>query len=395
MIDKQHLRTPTTSETSGAVTTMGAPVEGGSVPRHESTTVRMRDLTIAIPTSNGLVRPTDRVSLDVQRGEVLGIVGETGSGKTVTCRAMLGLRPTTTSTISGSVTYPGRVEDNILDLSSRRLRRHWGTFASMIPQNPMTSLNPVHRIGDQIGEAVAAHTKLSRRQRETRVLDLMRQVGIPAPERRRRAYPHEFSGGMLQRTLIAIALAGDPQLLVADEPTTALDVIIEDQILQLLLELQGSRGMSLVMISHDLSVIAQTCDRVGVMYAGQIVELAPTDQLIHHPQHPYTAALLKSMPGAVSLDTDLATISGSLPPLIGMTDRGCRFAPRCEFAEEECSTWKTELLNAAPPHGRLVRCRRHTELQLPGAAPATQQAAPRAQPPEAAPGADTPKEHER
>jgi oligopeptide/dipeptide ABC transporter ATP-binding protein len=336
--------------------------------QHHPVTVRMQNLGITIPTPGGTVQPTDNVSIDVSEGEVLGIVGETGSGKTVTARAMLGLMPTSAATSTGSVTYPGVVEENILGLGQSRLRRYWGDFISMIPQNPMTSLDPVHQIGDQISEAVAAHSRLSRQQREARVIELMRQVGIPAPKQRARAYPHQFSGGMLQRTLIAIALAGDPQVLIADEPTTALDVIIQDQILQLLLDLQRSRGMSLVLISHDLGVIAQTCDRVVVMYAGQIVELAPTHELLHNPKHPYTAALLRSMPSAVPADEPLANIPGAPPRLIGTTSIGCRFAPRCDFVEQACLEWHTELLPVQPEHTLpQVRCRRHTELKLAGA----------------------------
>lgn len=339
--------------------------ESGDSEQLESVVVRLSSFGIAIPTSVGTVIPTDDVSVDVRRGEVLGIVGETGSGKTVTSRAMLGLRPTPSATSTGTVTYPAAGKGNIFDLSQEGLRRYWGGFIAMIPQNPMTSLDPVHRIGDQIGEAVAVHSRLSRRERDAKVLDLMRQVGIPAPEQRRRAYPHEFSGGMLQRTLIAIALAGDPQVLVADEPTTALDVIIQDQILRLLLDLQRSRGMSLILISHDLGVIARTCDRVCVMYAGQIVEAGPTQELLERPKHPYTAALLRSMPAASAKEEALATISGSPPRLIGMTGVGCRFAPRCEFAEPECLEWRTELLPlSSAAVEREVRCRRHAELDL-------------------------------
>lgn len=331
----------------------------------EPVTVRMRNFRMTIPTSAGNVIPTDDVSMDIRRSEVLGIVGETGSGKTVTARAMLGLRPTAAARSTGTVTYPGAGEENIFDLPQERLRRYWGDRIAMIPQNPMTSLDPVHRIGDQIEEAVEAHSRLTRQQREARVLELMRQVGIPAPEQRRRAYPHEFSGGMLQRTLIAIALAGDPHVLVADEPTTALDVIIQDQILQLLLELQRSRGMSLILISHDLAVIARTCARVCVMYAGQIVESAPTHELLQRPKHPYTAALLRSMPAAAPKEEELATISGSPPRLMGMTEVGCRFMPRCDFAEQACSEWRTELLtDSSTASTREVRCRRHAALDL-------------------------------
>jgi peptide/nickel transport system ATP-binding protein/oligopeptide transport system ATP-binding protein len=192
----------------------------------------------------------------------------------------------------------------------------------------------------------------------------MTMVGIPAPEKRLRDYPHQFSGGMLQRTLIAIALAGDPQLLIADEPTTALDVIIQDQILSLLLELQREAGLSLVLVSHDLSVVAQVCDRVAVMYAGQIVELAGVDDVLRSPKHPYTAALLNSLPSAVPRDRSLATIPGSPPQLIGLGS-GCRFADRCAFARDECREWTSELLDVGPDHQ--VRCVRHDEITLRGA----------------------------
>ena len=320
------------------------------------------EVTVRIPTSDGVVTPVDHVSLDLRQGEVLGIVGETGSGKTVTCRSLLGLMPSPGATHTGSVRYPGVADDNVLDLGARGMRRHWGKYVSMIPQNPMTSLNPVHRIGAQIDEAIAAHSTMSRAQRHERIIELMTRVGIPVPERRLRDYPHQFSGGMLQRTLIAIALAGGPQILVADEPTTALDVIIQDQILSLLLDLQRDMGMSLVLVSHDLSVIAQICDRVAVMYGGQVVELSATEELLQRPQHPYTAALLKSLPGAVRRDEPLTTIGGAPPRLVNLAQT-CRFVPRCPAAEPACGEWDTELLPATDGIGA-VRCRRHAELDL-------------------------------
>jgi peptide/nickel transport system ATP-binding protein/oligopeptide transport system ATP-binding protein len=325
--------------------------------------LRADDLRVRIPAPAGDVVPVDGIDLELRQGEVLGIVGETGSGKTVTCRSLLGLMPTAKARHTGSVSYPGVTDRNVLDLGRKGMREYWGEFVSMIPQNPMTSLNPVHRIGTQIEEAVTAHpagAALSRARRRDRVVELMTRVGIPVPEKRLRDYPHQFSGGMLQRTLIAIALAGNPKILVADEPTTALDVIIQDQILSLLLELQRDLGMSLVLVSHDLSVIAQICDRVAVMYAGQIVELAPTDRLLRAPQHPYTAALLRSLPGAVARDEPLTTIGGAPPRLVNLPPT-CRFAPRCPYAEEACGTWTTDLLAAGPG---LVRCRRHEELDL-------------------------------
>ncbi|OFE14380.1 hypothetical protein BA895_10455 [Humibacillus sp. DSM 29435] len=322
------------------------------------------DVSVTIPTSGGIVTPVDHVSLTLRSGEVLGIVGETGSGKTVTCRSLLGLMPSAQARHTGSVTYPGVMDENVLDAGRGVMRKHWGTYISMIPQNPMTSLNPVHRIGDQIAEAIAAHSSMPKSQRFERIVELMTRVGIPNPQKRMRDYPHQFSGGMLQRTLIAIALAGDPRVLIADEPTTALDVIIQDQILSLLVDLQRDLGTSLVLVSHDLSVIAQVCDRVAVMYGGQVVELAETATLLHTPRHPYTNALLKSLPGAVPRDQPLTAISGSPPRLIDLPDT-CRFLPRCTFADEGCSTWTTELLvagAAGSPAG--VRCRRHQEIDL-------------------------------
>jgi peptide/nickel transport system ATP-binding protein/oligopeptide transport system ATP-binding protein len=325
--------------------------------------MELRDLRIEIPTDHGVVVPTDGISLSLAQGEVLGVVGETGSGKTVTCRAMLGLLPTRDAAHSGTVTYPAIGPDDILSAKPAQLRRLWGDYVAMIPQNPMTSLDPIRRIGDQIGEAVTAHRDCSRAERRQRVVELMQLVGIPAPERRLDDYPHQFSGGMLQRTLIAIALAGNPKVLIADEPTTALDVIIQDQILSLLLELQRDSGMSMVLVSHDLGVIAEMCDRIAVMYAGEIVELADSVTLLTAPRHPYTISLLRSLPDSERRTRYLPSIVGTPPQLIDI-EPGCRFVPRCPLATPECRTWKTQLLPAAG-EGQLVRCRRHDESRRP------------------------------
>ncbi len=330
-----------------------------SAPSGSSAALELRDLRIRIPTAQGTVTPTDGVSLTVMQGEVFGIVGETGSGKTVTCRAMLGLLPARRARHEGSVTYPAVGSGDLLSATPGQLRRLWGDYVAMIPQNPMSSLDPIRTIGDQIGEAVTAHASLSKQARRARVVELMTMVGIPAPETRLRDHPHQFSGGMLQRTLIAIALAGNPRLLIADEPTTALDVIIQDQILSLLLRLQREAGLSLVLVSHDLSVISQACDRVAVLYAGQVVETATVDQVLREPSHPYTAALLNSLPGAVPRDIPLATIPGAPPQLVDL-GTGCRFADRCAFAEEPCVSQASELLVAG--RGHEVRCIRHREL---------------------------------
>ncbi len=322
--------------------------------------LQLQALTVRIPVGTDVITAADEVTLTVRRGEVLGIVGETGCGKTVTCRAMLGLLPTASSRYEGRVAYPRAGQVDVLALRPGARRRLWGDYIAMIPQNPMTSLNPIQRIGTQIEEAVAAHGNLSRAARRERVVELMTRVGIPVPERRMRDYPHQFSGGMLQRTLIAIALAGEPEVLIADEPTTALDVIIQDQILRLLLDLQRDTGMSLVLVSHDLSVIAQTCDRVAVMYAGQVVELADTHQVMTAPRHPYTAALLASLPGAVPRDQPLTTIPGA-PPQLKDQPASCRFADRCPYAIDLCRTETNELVRIESTD-RFVRCLRHAEL---------------------------------
>jgi len=223
----------------------------------------------------------------------------------------------------------------------------------------MTSLNPVMRVGDQIMESLKVHERLSRAARRARAVELMRLVGIPLAERRMRDYPHQFSGGMRQRVLIAIALACNPKVVLADEPTTALDVTIQDQILTLLLQLQQTLGMSMILVSHDLGVVAETCTRVAVMYAGQIVEMTDTDTLLTRPCHPYTVGLLHSLPGRDTGSKYLQPISGSPPRLVNPPE-GCRFYDRCALAEEECRAWSTEMLEAEPEH--LVRCRRFAQV---------------------------------
>jgi peptide/nickel transport system ATP-binding protein/oligopeptide transport system ATP-binding protein len=230
----------------------------------------------------------------------------------------------------------------------------------MIFQDPMTALNPVLNVGDQIIEAVQAHAKIPAGQARERAVSLLRRVGIPAPEQRMRDYPFQFSGGMLQRALIAIALASAPRLLLADEPTTSLDVIIQDQILSLLLDLQQDTGMSMILVSHDLAVISEVCDRILVMYAGQVVEEGPAADIITAPRHPYTRALLDAVPQGERRG-QLRSITGSPPSLIDVPG-GCRFAPRCRLAVGECLTWETELIQTGGP-GRLARCLRHDEVE--------------------------------
>lgn len=338
------------------MTSPGGPAAPG---RPGDPLLEVRDLHTYLATGQGVVRAVDGVSFTVGEAEVLGIVGESGCGKTVTCRTIMGLMPERTTYSAGEVIYHPRGDQNILGLPPREWQRLRGTQLAMIFQDPMTALNPVRTIGDQLAEAVTAHARLSRQQARERSVQLLTRVGIPAPERRMGDYPFQFSGGMLQRALIAIALASSPRLLLADEPTTSLDVIIQDQILSLLLELQRDTGMSMILVSHDLAVITEVCDRVIVMYGGQVVEQGETDTIIAAPSHPYTRALLDALPQGEHRGP-LRSIPGSPPSLIEVPD-GCRFAPRCPLATPECTSWATELVETGGA-GHLARCWRHHEV---------------------------------
>jgi oligopeptide/dipeptide ABC transporter ATP-binding protein len=290
------------------------------------------------------------------------VVGESGCGKTVTCRTIMGLMPRKGTFSSGQVVFHPRGEGNLLDASSREWQRLHGAQLAMIFQDPMTALNPVRTIGDQLIEAVTAHAQMSRHEAHERAISLLVRVGIPAPEQRMKDYPFQFSGGMLQRALIAIALASEPKLLLADEPTTSLDVIIQDQILSLLLELQRDTGMSMILVSHDLAVITEVCDRIVVMYGGQIVEEGDTATIISAPRHPYTKALLEALPQGGERG-QLRSIPGSPPSLINPPS-GCRFAARCPLVRDECRSWDTELLSTDGV-GHRARCLRHEEVGKP------------------------------
>ena len=258
----------------------------------------VRDLHSYLATGQGVVRAVDGVSFAVHEAEVLGIVGESGCGKTVTCRTIMGLMPTRSVYTAGEVIYHPRGEQSLLGATENEMRSVRGSQLAMIFQDPMTALNPVLSVGDQLIEAVRAHSQCTAAEARTRAVSLLDRVGIPAAARRMRDYPFQFSGGMLQRALIAIALASSPRLLLADEPTTSLDVIIQDQILSLLLELQQDTGMSMILVSHDLAVISEMCDRIIVMYAGQVVEEGAAADIITAPRHPYTHALLDALPQA-------------------------------------------------------------------------------------------------
>ena len=326
----------------------------------------VEDLTTCFSTSSGEVTALDRVSFSIPAGGAVGLVGESGSGKSVTALSIARLLPEPPARIAG-----GRVrfEDrDLLALSEREMCGVRGDRLSMIFQEPMTSLNPVARVGDQVGEPLVLHRGLSRRDARARAEGLLRQVGIADPERRVRAYPHELSGGMRQRVMIAMAIACGPRLLIADEPTTALDVTIQAQILALLGELRRATGSALLLISHDLGVIAETCDDVVVMYAGQVVESAPATALFAAPRHPYTAGLLRSIPPFDPTMADapaarLVEIPGVVPQLHALP-AGCRFAARCDRVQDRCRAEPPPLVpvarllpDAAPAAGEhLVRC---------------------------------------
>ena len=279
----------------------------------------------------------DGVSLEVARGQTLGIVGESGSGKSVTSLAVMGLLPKGSAEISGTVTFDGLP---LLDLGDRAVRDLRGDRMAMIFQEPMTSLNPSYTVGEQIIEVLVRHRGLPERAAREKAIALLQRAGIPSPGERIDDYPHKLSGGMRQRVMIAIALACDPELLIADEPTTALDVTIQAQILDLMRELKRTSGAAIILITHDLGVVAEVCDEVAVMYAGEIVERAPADVLFEAPEHPYTVGLMASIPRLDRRVERLAAIDGVLPDM-SAPPIGCRFADRCPFVLEEC--------RAAPP----------------------------------------------
>jgi len=297
------------------------------------TLLAVSDLAVEFVTSTGRLRAVDGVSFELAEGEVLGLVGESGSGKTVACRSMLRLLPSERARIAGGeVLFEGR---DLLRESESQLRRLRGSRLAMIFQNPSTHLDPLMTVGRQVAEPLIYHEGLSGREARQRAIELLRQVGIPDPGHNVDAYPHQFSGGMRQRAMIAAAIACQPRLLIADEPTTALDVTVQAQILRLLLELRDRSGLAIILVSHDLGVIASTCDRVAVMYAGRIMEQATKAELLRHPRHPYTAGLIASRPSDTARGQELRSIEGQLPALSALP-AGCRFHPRCPHAAPAC-----------------------------------------------------------
>ena len=314
-------------------------------------------LVIEFSGRDGPLRAVDGVSFAVDAGEVLGLVGESGSGKSVTCRALLRLLPSRRARIvEGAVRYRGQ---DLVSLPEKQMRQVRGRAISMIFQNPSSHLDPVMTIGEQIAEPLTVHEGLSKAGAKSRAVELLRQVGIPDPSHQYDAYPHQLSGGMRQRAMIAAALSCRPSLLIADEPTTALDVTVQAQILRLLLDLRDQEGLAIILITHDLGVIAQTADSVAVMYAGRIVEQAPKGDLLERPLHPYSEALIRSQPELAKPNEPLPSIEGQ-PPSLTAPPPGCRFHPRCGLAVPGCASGSFDLVCVA--EGRLTACNRWQEL---------------------------------
>ncbi len=316
--------------------------------------LKVTDLRTSFYTRDGVVRAVDGIDFEVDRGEIMGLVGESGCGKSVTSLSIMRLVARPGRIESGSIMFDGQ---DLLTLGDDAMRRLRGDRISMIFQQPTSSLNPVWDVGRQIAEVLELHRKMSGKAARARALDLLRMVGIPDPERRLKAYPHEMSGGMAQRVMIAMALACEPELLIADEPTTALDVTIQAQILDLMRTLRDETGTAIILITHDLGVVAEMCDRVAVMYAGEIVERTDVVSLFREPLHPYTRGLIGSIPVVGDVHDELAVIPGNVPNLIDLP-KGCRFAPRCVSRVEEHVDIATEVHPALLPLGTAhdVRC---------------------------------------
>ncbi len=310
--------------------------------------LEVSDLSTEFHTAKGIVHANKNISLKVNRGVTLGIVGESGSGKSVFCRSVLRLLPTPPAkTTAGEICFEGK---DLLKLSENAMRKIRGEQITMIFQDPITCLNPVYRIGDQITEGLRLHSRLGSRARRDFAIQLLQKVGIPSPEKRIDNYPHQLSGGMRQRVMIAMAISSKPKLLLADEPTTALDVTIQDQILALMVDLQAEVGMSIILVSHDMGIVAETSDEVAVMYAGQIMEFAPTGAVFRHPQHPYTTGLLQSIPRMESEKRRLIPIRGQPPNLLRLP-KGCPFVERCPVAEPlTCANTPVALHEVEPGH---------------------------------------------
>jgi oligopeptide/dipeptide ABC transporter ATP-binding protein len=315
------------------------------------TLLQVQDLHTQFKTSRGVVRAVDGVNLHIDVGETLGVVGESGCGKTMTALSILRLLPDPGKIVSGRILFRGK---DVTKMDDEEIRDFRGNDVSMIFQDPMTSLNPVTKVGRQIEEAMTAHNRFTPEQAKTRVIELLKRVRVPAPERRVNDYPHQFSGGMRQRAMIAMGLANEPALLIADEPTTALDVTVQAQIIQLMKQLNRELGTAMMLITHNMALVASLCQRVVVMYAGRIVEEGPVEQIFRSPQHPYTWSLLRSVPRVDELLKDrLVSIKG-LPPDLSRLPPGCKFHPRCPFVVSRCKVEEPGLDEVAA--NQVARC---------------------------------------
>lgn len=304
-----------------------APSETAAVPA-----LTVENLTVEFPSRRGVLTAIDDVSMRIDRGEILGVVGESGAGKSITGLAVLGLLEAPGRTAGGEIRVGGRRVDTLTEAELTKVR---GREMGAIFQDPLTALNPLFTVGRQLVETIRLHTNLDRAAAQERALALLKEVGIPAPEDRLRQHPHQFSGGMRQRVVIALALAADPQLIIADEPTTALDVSIQAQIIALLRRLCDDHGTGIMLVTHDMGVIAETADRVAVMYSGRVVETGPVKEVIHNPQHPYTQGLMNAIPSLHDRVGTLAQIDGAMPRL-NARPSGCAFHPRCPYAGPRC-----------------------------------------------------------
>ncbi|SFB99775.1 peptide/nickel transport system ATP-binding protein [Bosea sp. CRIB-10] len=322
------------------------------------TVLSVQDLTVEFVTRRGTLRALDKISFDIARGEVLGVVGESGAGKSVTGSAIIGL-----------IDPPGRIADGKVVLSGERvdhlppeqMRRVRGKRIGMIFQDPLTSLNPLYRVGEQLIETIQTHTDLNVADARKRAIALLDEVGIPAPERRIDGYPHEFSGGMRQRVVIALALCAEPEFIIADEPTTALDVSVQAQIIALIKRLCQERGTSVMLVTHDMGVIAETADRVAVMYAGRVAEIGPVREVIKQPLHPYTQGLMGAIPSITGDAERLVQIPGSMPRLSSIP-QGCAFNPRCSKVFDRCRVDRPELIDVG---GHQVACHLYDKAKAP------------------------------
>ncbi|MBK7062106.1 MAG: ABC transporter ATP-binding protein [Rubrivivax sp.] len=317
--------------------------------------LQVRNLRVEFPNRHGTLLALDDISFDIAPGEILGVVGESGAGKSLTGAAIIGLLEPPGRVAGGQILLDGRRIDK---LDADQMRQVRGRQIGAVFQDPLTSLNPLYTVGRQLIETIQTHLPLDARQARERAIDLLRQTGIPAPEARIAQYPHQFSGGMRQRVVIALALAAEPRLVVADEPTTALDVSIQAQIIALLRRLARDKGAAVMLITHDMGVIAETCDRVAVMYAGRIVEIGPVQEVIHNPQHPYTAGLMGSIPAMDEDRARLLQIDGAMPRLTAIPS-GCAFNPRCPRVFDRCRAERPELL---PATATLAACWLHAAM---------------------------------